>query len=143
MCLCARPCLPQEHPLTVGPVSTVPMATTWLVPFFVSWAALAGKDCVSCSQIIEGASCIHVLLNRTLHSVRSGTTTPPLAPTSTMDISVCPRCGTNKKSGKHSCCARDGAWFKNCGDGGDTKFDHTWAEGIQACDRKLLKDCVV
>ena len=29
--------------------------------------------------------------------------------------------------------AADRAWFKNCGDGGDTTFDHTWAEGIQAC----------
>ena len=45
----------------------------------------------------------------------------------------CVRCGTIKKSGKHSCCARGGAWFKECGDAGDTKFDHTWAEGVQAC----------
>ena len=37
------------------------------------------------------------------------------------------------QAGKHSCCARGGAWFKNCGDVGDTKFDHTWTEGIQAC----------
>ena len=46
---------------------------------------------------------------------------------------LCPKCGTVKKSGKYSCCARDGAWFKNCGDAGDTNVDHTWAEGIQAC----------
>ena len=45
----------------------------------------------------------------------------------------CVTCGTIKKSGKRSCCARGGAWFKNCGDAGDTKFDHTWAEGIRAC----------
>ena len=44
-------------------------------------------------------------------------------------------CGTTKKSGKLSCCARGGAWFKNCGDAGDMKFDHTWVEGIQACKR--------
>ena len=44
----------------------------------------------------------------------------------------CPKCATDK-AGKHSCCARGGAWFKNCGDGGDTKF-HTWTEGIQACE---------
>ena len=47
----------------------------------------------------------------------------------------CDECGTIKKSGKLSCCARGGAWFKNCGDVGDTKFDHTWIEGIQACKR--------
>ena len=46
---------------------------------------------------------------------------------------VCLRCSTNK-AGKRSCCARGGAWFKNCGDVGDKKFDHTWAEGIQACN---------
>ena len=45
----------------------------------------------------------------------------------------CPKCGTTKKSGKHSCCARGGSWFKKCGDGDDTKFDHTWVEGMQAC----------
>ena len=42
-------------------------------------------------------------------------------------------CTSVKNFGKTSCCAPGGAWFKNCGDAGDTKFDHTWAEGIQAC----------
>ena len=46
----------------------------------------------------------------------------------------CVKCGMSKKSGKRSCCARGGAWFKNCGDAGDKKFDHTWVEGIQACE---------
>ena len=46
---------------------------------------------------------------------------------------VCAKCGIVKKSGKLSCCARGGAWFKKCGDFGDTLFDHTWHEGIQAC----------
>ena len=74
-------------------------------------------------------------------SVRSGTTWPPLAmPASTMVGSRCPRCGTINKSGKRSCCARGGAWFRNCGDAGNTKFDHTWVEGIQACKSTLLGD---
>ena len=47
--------------------------------------------------------------------------------------SVCTKCGTSKKSGKRSCCAHGGAWFENCGDAGNTKFDHTWTEGIRAC----------
>ena len=42
-------------------------------------------------------------------------------------------CGAIKKSGQLSCCARGGAWFKNCGDVDDTNVDHTWAEGIEAC----------
>ena len=50
-----------------------------------------------------------------------------------MDIFECAKCGTAKKSGKLTCCARGGAWFKNCGNAGDIQFDHTWAEGIQAC----------
>ena len=29
---------------------------------------------------------------------------------------------------------RDGAWFKKCGDVGDSKFEHTWSEGIQVCE---------
>ena len=45
----------------------------------------------------------------------------------------CLKCAITKKSGKLSCCARGGAWFKNCGDVGDSKFDHTWIEGIQSC----------
>ena len=47
---------------------------------------------------------------------------------------VCAKCGAMKKSGKLSCCARGGAWFKNCGEVDNTKFDHTWVEGIQACN---------
>ena len=46
---------------------------------------------------------------------------------------MCLKCGTTQKSGKLSCCARGGAWFKKCGDAGDTEFDHTWVEGMQAC----------
>ena len=45
----------------------------------------------------------------------------------------CSKCGVAKKAGRLSCCARGGAWFKSCGDAGDIQFDHTWAEGMQAC----------
>ena len=47
--------------------------------------------------------------------------------------SGCVRCGTIKSSGALSCCGRGGSWFKKCGDA--EHFDHTWAEGIQACKR--------
>ena len=60
--------------------------------------------------------------------------------TSTTVSPVCSKCGTMKKSGKPSCCARGGAWFKNCGDAGDPKFDYTWTEGIHACKSMLLSD---
>ena len=55
---------------------------------------------------------------------------------------TCPKCGTVKKSGKFSCCARGGAWFKKCGDADDTKWNHTWIEGIEACKMFLSSDSV-
>ena len=62
---------------------------------------------------------------------------PAEAPTTDTSLlgasSRCSKCGTTKKSDRHSCCAPGGAWFKNCGDAGDKTFDHTWAEGIHAC----------
>ena len=66
-------------------------------------------------------------------------TTSMLSPEDTTNRR-CVSCGTIKKSGKHSCCARGGSWFKNCGNVGDTKFDHTWFEGILACG--LVSDAV-
>ena len=51
-------------------------------------------------------------------------------------INDCDKCGVTKTSGKLSCCARGGAWFKNCGDAGDTHVDHTWVEGIHVCKRR-------
>ena len=79
-----------------------------------------------------------------VYAVQSGITSLPLdLPVLSMVEVTCPKCGTTKKSGKLSCCARGGAWFKKCGDGGDTKFEHTWTEGIQACKSKWLRDCLL
>ena len=81
------------------------------------------------------------VINLCPKSARPGSQTPPPAmPVSRMTmLSVaCPKCNITKKSGTLSCCARGGAWFKNCGDVGDTQFDHTWAEGIEACTSRLL-----
>ena len=72
-------------------------------------------------------------------------TSPPMAIGTpiTTNIAVesssdgCRKCGIIKKSGKRSCCARGGAWFKRCGDAGDPTKDHTWADGMAACQRKL------
>ena len=47
---------------------------------------------------------------------------------------ACPKCGINRKNGKRSCCVRGGAWFRKCGDPGDTTFAHTWLEGINVCE---------
>ena len=57
-------------------------------------------------------------------------------PTNGADAPVgCPKCGSFK-SGRYTCCAPGGAWFKNCGSPGDSKFEHTWSEGVEACKGK-------
>ena len=64
-------------------------------------------------------------------------TIPPSIPVATAPPSVpsvCPKCGMKKKSGKRSCCFSGGAWFKKCGEAGDANFDHSWMEGIRACE---------
>merc|ERR1719201_782113 len=66
--------------------------------------------------------------------------TPISTPVSTQSITstidgtmTCPRCGTFRKSGRVSCCAPGGAWFKNCGGLGSKNVDHRWSEGVKAC----------
>merc|ERR1719460_3223804 len=56
-------------------------------------------------------------------------------PSTTIPSSECSKCGYIKKSGQFSCCVRGGAWFKNCGNPGDSKFDHTWLQGLHACKK--------
>ena len=71
----------------------------------------------------EVASCIY------LTSVYISTS----AVTVTRTTPVCPKCAAIKKSGKLSCCAPGGAWFKSCGTSGNSNTEHTWLEGVQAC----------
>merc|ERR1719506_1195424 len=55
------------------------------------------------------------------------------ARTTTTISSVCSKCGIIAKSEKNSCCGRGGSWFKSCGGTGNTRLQHTWYEGTQAC----------
>ena len=48
----------------------------------------------------------------------------------------CQNCGTFKKSGRVSCCATGGTWYKKCGDAGNRSAGHSWLEGVEACKRK-------
>ena len=50
----------------------------------------------------------------------------------TVAPSACPKCGATK-IGKPSCCARDGAWAGKCAAEVSENFEHTWAEGFDAC----------
>ena len=52
----------------------------------------------------------------------------------TVQTQACSKCAYFKKSGKRSCCASGGAWFKDCGDADNPNVNHTWAEGMQACN---------
>ena len=72
--------------------------------------------------------------------VRKPISTSPI--TSTIDRTImCARCGTFRKSGRVSCCAPGGAWFKNCGGGLSSKnVHHRWSEGVVACTRKFKAD---
>ena len=51
-------------------------------------------------------------------------------------VEMCPNCGTFKKSGRVSCCATDGAWYKDCGGVGNGNAGHSWFDGIEACNSK-------
>ena len=64
--------------------------------------------------------------------------TPTSISTATIDRArTCPRCGTFRISGRTSCCAPGGAWFKDCGGLGSKNVDHMWVEGLNACKRKF------
>ena len=58
--------------------------------------------------------------------------TPSITST-TGNSTTCPKCGTFEKSGRVSCCAPGGAWFKNCAGPGNMNVDHRWSEGVEAC----------
>ena len=49
---------------------------------------------------------------------------------------TCPKCGSFAKSGRVSCCAHGGAWYKNCGGAANKHADHRWFEGVEACKGK-------
>ena len=72
--------------------------------------------------------------------VRAPTTTSLSTPVLTSVIGsmmACSTCGTFKRSGRVSCCAPGGAWYKNCGGAGSINVDHRWSEGVKACARKF------
>ena len=69
--------------------------------------------------------------------ISTSATTPSVTST-TVKMPTCLKCGTFLKSGKVSCCAPGGDWFKNCGGVGNKNVDHRWTEGVKACKRKFM-----
>merc|ERR1712032_998978 len=37
------------------------------------------------------------------------------------------------KSGRASCCAPGGAWYKNCGGSSNRNANHRWFDGVEVC----------
>ena len=68
--------------------------------------------------------------------------TRTLAITSSNEM-TCPKCGTFEKSGRASCCAAGGAWYKNCGRTGNRNANHRWFEGVEACKRKCKANAIL
>ena len=72
--------------------------------------------------------------------VRTPTTTSFIktAVTSTISNAIaCRKCGIFQKSGRVSCCAPGGAWYKKCGGARNRNVDHKWFEGVEACEGKF------
>ena len=64
----------------------------------------------------------------------------PIPPVTTTSFgSTCVKCGIIKKSSKLSCCALGGSWFGKCGSAGNSGYDHTWQEGIRACQARQFQ----
>jgi len=67
--------------------------------------------------------------------VRGASTTPAATPAA--NAMECPKCGKFGKSGRVSCCAPGGAWFKKCGSSKNKKnVQYKWTEGTAACKNK-------
>ena len=58
----------------------------------------------------------------------------------TTQTKICPSCGRFRKSGRVSCCAPSGTWYKHCGHADSRKFSYSWLEGVQACIRTSSVD---
>ena len=90
--------------------------------------ACRGKAIASLTHAHSQLMVVRAIPAYTITQIRTDATMP-----TTTTTPLCPICGVNKKSGKGNCCARGGFWFQKCGDEGNNKFDHTWAEGFDAC----------
>merc|ERR1719201_3106010 len=56
--------------------------------------------------------------------------------TSPANANECPKCGKFGKSGRVSCCAPGGAWYKKCGSAKNKNVQYKWSQGTDACKKK-------
>ena len=110
----------------------------WMLAKVSSWAVDRRTQhicrCHVCLSVLFEFRCMYVYIYIYIVyiPIMTGTTT-----TTTRSVLVCAKCTIFEKSGELSCCASGAAWFNNCGDDGDSGFDHTWLEGFQACEGTL------
>ena len=55
----------------------------------------------------------------------------------TCNVHCCSECTecVSSKAGL-TCCAKGGSWEGKCGRPGDTRFEHTWGEGLKGCAKR-------
>ena len=73
--------------------------------------------------------------NAAITTIAAATTTATkqISTATTTHSMTCPKCGTNKVSGRVSCCFPGGSWFRNCGDVSGSNMKHSWTEGFAVC----------
>ena len=74
----------------------------------------------------------------TTTTTTTATTITVTKPTKAVTAAKCPKCGSSRTD-KRSCCAPGGAWRGKCGDDGEN-MEHTWTEGLDACQCKSSID---
>ena len=107
-----------------------------------------GSSVLISSQVCTLTTMRHHVSRRTIAEreliVRARTTTPVNTRTIANNFfflsneTTCPKCAAFEKSGRASCCAPGGAWYKQCGGDHNRHANHRWFEGIEACKRKML-----
>ena len=75
-----------------------------------------------------------LIVSHTLVTTSVGT---PAITSTIANAMRCPKCGTFGKSGRVSCCAPGGAWYKNCGGVSNRNVEHSWSEGVEVCKCKF------
>ena len=98
--------------------------------WFQGWHAEGGGKCT----VYYGQFMLFVQTCPTTVS----TSTVITSSTTTQTHGPCTRCGSAYPYGIGlSCCHRGGSWYHDCGDPGDSRFQHTWDDGIEVCKGSL------
>ena len=134
-----------------GSISTTVCTPTRTFSPTVCTDAILSNTFIDVKRVIKAIYATSTSMRATVPTINpAGTPTgmPTSTPTATSTVAApviassmaCPKCGTFKKSGRVSCCAPGGAWFRMCGSDSNANVEHTWIEGLRACKGKLVTD---